>query len=70
MSTSTAYVVEGMTCSHCVRAVRDEVALLPGVLGVDVDLASGTLTIDSSGPVAPDAVRDAVEEAGYGLAPR
>ena len=70
MSTSSTYVVEGMTCGHCVRAVSEEVADLPGVIDLDVELSSGKLTIDSVGPLALDAVREAVEEAGYELGTR
>ncbi|HZI97965.1 MAG TPA: heavy-metal-associated domain-containing protein [Actinomycetales bacterium] len=67
MSTST-YTVVGMTCSHCVNAVTEEVTEVPGVTGVDVDLDSGNLTVTSDAPVDDDAVRSAVEEAGYELA--
>jgi len=58
------YTVSGMTCSHCVLSVREEVAAIPGVEAVDVDLASGRLSVQGAG-VADDAVRAAVAEAGY-----
>lgn len=61
------YNVTGMSCDHCVAAVNGKVSELPGVSGVDVDLASGVVTVRGSG-VDPDAVRTAVEAAGYGLA--
>ena len=60
--------VTGMSCGHCVSSVREEVAGIPGVTAVDVDLASGTVTIDSERQVEADAIRSAVEEAGYRLA--
>ncbi len=65
MSTTTTITVDGMTCGHCVSAVRSEVGKLDGVTQVDVDLATGQVTI--VGDQAPDlqAVRAAVEEAGY-----
>jgi len=69
MSTAS-YTVVGMTCSHCVAAVTEEVGALPGVTSVDVDLPSGGLTVTSSDPVDEDAVRAAVEEAGYEVAGR
>jgi copper chaperone CopZ len=67
MSTTdtTTVTVTGMTCEHCVRSVRSDLTKLDGVDGVDVDLASGQVTMRTSGPVEPDAVRAAVEEAGY-----
>ena len=64
MSTSI-YTVVGMTCGHCVSSVTEEVTQVPGVTGVDVDLATGGLTVTSDATVDDAAVRAAVEEAGY-----
>jgi copper chaperone len=58
------YTVTGMTCSHCVLSVREEVSELPGVDIVDVDPASGRLTVTGVA-VEDDAVAAAVAEAGY-----
>ena len=58
------YTVSGMTCAHCVMSVREEVSEVSGVRSVDVDLASGRLTVAGEG-VADDAVKAAVAEAGY-----
>ena len=65
---SRTWTVSGMTCEHCVASVTEEVSELPGVTAVDVDLASGRLTVDSDAPLTDDAVRGAVEDAGYRLA--
>jgi copper chaperone len=59
------YKVIGMTCEHCVAAVRAEVAGLPGVGAVDVDLAGGKLVV--RGEVTDEAVLSAVEAAGYSV---
>ncbi len=64
MST-TSFAVEGMTCDHCVQAVTKEVGQVPGVVRVDVDLASGNVDVTSEGDLDTAAVRAAVEEAGY-----
>ena len=66
MSTTTI-AVEGMTCAGCASSERAELSHLPGVSDVSIDLAGGTVTIASIRPVDPDAVRAAVEEAGYTL---
>ena len=58
------YVVSGMTCEHCVMSVTEEVAEVPGVDGVSVDLASRILTVTGEG-FADRAVEAAVAEAGY-----
>ena len=67
MSTET-YTVSGMTCGHCVASVTEEVSELPGVTDVAVELESGRLTVTAAEPLGTDAVRGAVEEAGYSLA--
>jgi copper chaperone CopZ len=58
------YTVAGMTCEHCVRAVREEVSAVAGVRDVEVDLASGRLSVLGQG-VTDAAVEAAVAEAGY-----
>ena len=68
MSVTSTYTVAGMTCSHCVQAVTSEISELPGVSAVEVDLASGAVTVTSAAPLAADEVRAAVDEAGYELA--
>ncbi|MGW5920504.1 heavy-metal-associated domain-containing protein [Nocardia fluminea] len=66
MSTTTV-TVTGMTCGCCVSKVRDKVGALPGVTGVDVDLAAGAVTIDGTEPERT-ALADAVAAAGFQLA--
>ncbi|SFR24852.1 copper ion binding protein [Lentzea waywayandensis] len=66
MAEST-YTVTGMTCGHCVSSVTEEISQIGGVQKVDVELASGKVTVISDQPVAEDNVRAAVTEAGYTL---
>lgn len=62
-----SYNVTGMSCEHCVAAVSARLSELPGVSGVDVDLASGAVLVRGVS-VDSDAVRVAVQAAGYALA--
>jgi copper chaperone len=66
--TTTTYSVSGMTCGHCVSAVTEELSKLDGVTEVQVDLAAGTATVTSDQPLDGEAVRAAVDEAGYEVA--
>lgn len=66
MSNET-YTVQGMTCEHCASAVSAEVRKIGGVDDVAIDVAAGRVTITSADPLAPQDVREAVEEAGYEL---
>ena len=70
MSITASYSVSGMTCSHCVAAVTEEVGRLAGVNTVDVELNAGgdsRGTVNSEAPLPVDDVRTAVDEAGYAL---
>ncbi len=67
MASSSTYTVRGMTCDHCVGSVTAEVTKIPGVTGVDVDVAQGRLTVTSTEAVSVEAVTEAVEEAGYAV---
>jgi copper chaperone len=62
------YTVTGMTCGHCVASVKEEVGELPGVQSVAVELESGALTVTGEA-VSDDAVKAAVQEAGYAVTP-
>ena len=57
--------VTGMTCDHCASAVRAEISKLPGVTGVDVDVAAGIVRVSGDSLPGDAPLRDAVEEAGY-----
>jgi copper chaperone CopZ len=67
MTITTTYVVHGMTCDHCVRAVTEELSSLPGVAAVQVDLPTGGVTVSSAASLDGELVRAAVDEAGYEL---
>ncbi|NYF56645.1 heavy-metal-associated domain-containing protein [Micromonospora purpureochromogenes] len=64
---TTTYQVQGMTCGHCVNSVSTEVRAIQGVSDVQVDLASGRVTVTSESPLDTESVRAAVDEAGYDL---
>lgn len=65
--TVESFNVVGMSCGHCVAAVTSEVSKLAGVTKVDVDLASGAVTVESDGPVDHDAFAEAIDEAGFAV---
>jgi len=65
MSTTTTITVDGMTCGHCVSAVQTEVGKLDGVTDVSVDLTNGQVTVVAEATPDADALREAVEEAGF-----
>jgi copper chaperone CopZ len=61
------YSVSGMSCGHCESAIAKEVTAIPGVTSVKAVAATGLVTVASEQPVDDEAVRAAVDEAGYEL---
>lgn len=64
---TAVYQVTGMTCGHCEGAVSEEVSGIEGVTSVKAVASTGRVTVVSMVPLAEDAVRAAVDEAGYVL---
>ncbi|GAB19582.1 copper chaperone CopZ [Gordonia effusa NBRC 100432] len=65
--TVSNYLVTGMTCGHCASSVREEIAEIDGVTGVEVDVQTGAVEISSASALDDDEVANAVTEAGYQL---
>jgi copper chaperone len=62
--TTQVFKVSGMTCEHCVASVTEELA------AVNVELVPGevsAVTVESEALLDADAVRAAIDEAGYEL---
>ena len=60
------YRVNGMDCAHCAQAIEKGVSRLDGVRGVQVNFATGAMTLD--GEVTDARLRERLEALGYGLA--
>ncbi len=59
---TTTYSVTGMTCGHCTSAVGREVGAIDGVTDVQVDLATGAVTVTSTRPVPDGELAAAIDE--------
>jgi copper chaperone CopZ len=60
------YSVPGISCDHCKHAIEGEVGAVAGVESVSVDVAARTVTVVGEAP--DEAVRAAIDEAGYEVA--
>jgi copper chaperone len=58
--------VPEISCDHCKAAIEGEVGKVPGVERVLVDVPGKTVAVD--GAAAEDAIRAAIDEAGYDIA--
>ena len=56
--------ITGMSCDHCVRAVREALAGVDGAQVESVEIGSATVTYDPA-RTSPDAIADAVSDEGY-----
>jgi copper chaperone len=64
--TTRTYSVPGISCGHCKAAIEGELSGVTGVETAVVDVDARTVAV--TGDVAEDAVRAAVDEAGYEVA--
>jgi len=64
---TAVYQVTGMTCGHCEGAVSSEISEIAGVTSVKAVASTGQVTVVSEAPLDEEAVRAAVDEAGYEL---
>ncbi|HEX7097389.1 MAG TPA: cation transporter [Acidimicrobiales bacterium] len=72
MPTTTATVcrrfeVEGMSCDHCKVAITAALSAIDGVTDVVVDVAAGTVIVESVAPLEHAQVAAAIDDAGYRL---
>jgi len=56
--------IVGMTCEHCVRAVKNRLSSTSGVTVKDVKVGSVDLMLDDSKATMSD-VEDAISDEGY-----
>jgi copper chaperone CopZ len=64
---SQSITVEGMTCNSCMNKVTNAVSAVNGVEEVDIDIATGEVSVFGGGVDLAD-VRAAVVDAGYRVA--
>ena len=56
--------INGMSCNHCVMAVKKALLSVEGIEEVDVNLAEGKATINAD-EVSDKVMKEAIEDAGY-----
>lgn len=55
--------IQGMSCGHCVKAVRGALENVPGVTKVDVEVGRARVVCEDS--VSRDALAAAITDAGF-----
>ena len=62
-SNTQTFAVQGMTCTSCAHKVTEAVEAVAGVGLANVDIRTGTLTVNADAPTSQ--VREAIVAAGY-----
>ncbi len=59
------FLVGGMSCENCVKAVTNAISAIEGVSKVEVSLADKSAKVTYTGNVSDKAIMDAIEDMGY-----
>ncbi|MCU0654264.1 MAG: heavy-metal-associated domain-containing protein [Polyangiaceae bacterium] len=62
---TSEFLVAGMTCQACVRRVQRAIEGLDGVRSVQIDLASGRVTVEHEPARQLEGVAQAIQRSGY-----
>lgn len=57
--------IDGMSCAHCVAAVKSELEALDGASNIQVSLEEKKATLEAGAVVTDDMLREAIGEAGF-----
>jgi len=64
VSDTLTFSVPGIHCEHCARSIREEVSVIEGVDGVEVDLDAKRVMVHGTA-LSDTEIRGAIAEAGY-----
>lgn len=65
---TTVLKVNGMSCEHCVKAVKKAVTALPGIGSVEVDLKAGMVTVEyDTAQTSLDKIKAEIDDQGYDI---
>ena len=57
-------IIEGMSCNHCIMAVKNALSELEGISKIEVDLENKRAIIEGEN-LEDEMLKEAIEEAGY-----
>ena len=62
---TTTLSIDGMSCSHCVRSVKQALESVPGIGTADVNLESNSAVVTHDGALSLSDLKAALEEEGF-----
>lgn len=57
-------IIEGMSCNHCVMAVKNALSQIEGVSHVDVELNNNRAIVEGE-TIPNEIIKEKIEDAGY-----
>lgn len=61
----TVLKVKNIHCSGCARTIGKDIGIIPGVYGINVDLANKTISVDHTEEVTENKLAEILEQIGY-----
>ncbi|QQY79830.1 copper ion binding protein [Keratinibaculum paraultunense] len=58
--------IEGMSCNHCVTAVKNALSEIEGISHVDVELNNNRAIVEGES-ISDEIIKEKIEEAGYNV---
>jgi len=58
------FLIEGMSCKHCVDRVKKAIEVLKGIVSIDVSIGKALVEYDES-VVGASEIINAIQKAGY-----
>ena len=62
---TTTVTAPDIVCDGCASAIRNALARVPGVSGIDVDVASKKVTVEHGNLLTRDEIAQALDKAGF-----
>jgi copper chaperone len=59
--------IKGMSCQHCVKAVKKALEEIDGISDVTIDLAKGEAAFQEASPIDEVFLKEKIQKAGYEL---
>ena len=59
------YEIPNISCKHCIHTIKMELGELEGVLNVDADLETKSITVSFDTPASPEKIEVALSEINY-----
>ena len=60
-------LIDGMSCGHCVKALKNELTAIQGLIVQDVQIGKAIIEYDPD-TVSDEDILDAIDESGFRLA--